>query len=147
MTGPAETTSPSKLVHQHGKGNVFFSQKQSTFSKAMQSLELMTYFLAILSVGRARYRCNWYWFIALPCSQCTNPPITNTHIVWRVKGFRSQLTTYHTKILLQQETSIKTPLVWCSWGFRRIRPLLKLQLHMKMAAFWLVPPCSLVQVY
>jgi hypothetical protein len=72
-------------------------------------LTAVTYFFALLSVGRARYLCIWYWFIALPCSQCTNPPITNTHTVWRVTGFRSQLTTYHTT---QLECSTVSQNIW-----------------------------------
>ena len=62
-----------------------------------QNISLLTAVIfALLSVGIAKYLCIGYWFIALPCSQCTNPPITNTHTVWRVAGLRSQLTICHT---------------------------------------------------
>ena len=69
----------------------------------------VTYFFALLSVGRAKYRCIWYWFIALPCSQCTNPPNTNTHTVWRVAGLRSQLSKYHT---IQRKYPIVSQNIW-----------------------------------
>jgi len=80
----------------------------------------VTYFFALLSVGRAKYRCIWYWFIALPCSQWTNPPITNTHTVWRVAGLRSQLTKYHT-------TQTKCPIVSQSIWWLQIYCLINFQ--------------------
>jgi len=117
VSGRQRHVRPNKICHISPTS--FFSKISQNMSDELwwihamfQNIALLiavTYFFALLSVDRAKYRCIWYWLIELPCSQCTNPPITNTHTVWRVAGLRSQLTTYHTT---QPKCPIVSQSIW-----------------------------------